>query len=453
MEREHLKSRMGFILISAGCAIGLGNIWKFPWMTGANGGGLFVLIYLVFLLILGLPVLVAEFTMGRAAQTSPSKVYNTLTPGSKWNLHTILLFLGPIVLMMFYMVVAGWMVKYFVDTCSGALVGLDSAGIGDAFGSMLGDPTILCVFTFIVILLAVVLCSFKIQGGLERVTKIMMTLLLILIVILAVHSLTLPGAAEGLSFYLVPNIDNFTSVGVTNVLVAAMSQAFFTLSIGIGSMMIFGSYIGKERSILGESSRIIVLDTFVAIMAGIIIFPACMTYDVAVGAGPGLIFQTLPLVFNNMPAGQLWGALFFLFMSFAALSTVFAVFEEIVANVMERVDWSRPKTCIICGVGMVLLTLPCILGFNILAGFEPLGPGSGVLDLEDFFVSNIFLPLGALIFVIYCSSRYGWGWDKFMEEANAGEGAKFPQWIRPYFSYVLPVIIFVLLVISITSVF
>lgn len=443
MGRDKLGSRLGFILLSAGCAIGIGNVWKFPYVVGQNGGGLFVLIYLFFLVILGIPVLTMEFSIGRAAQKSPAKMYEQLEPkGSKWHLHGKVSLIGCYLLMMFYTTVAGWMLKFFVSTASGEIVGMDTAAVENHFNvDVLGDPVSLIVYMGIVVAIGVAVCLIGVQNGLEKVTKIMMLALLAIMVVLAVNSFTLPGGAEGLSFYLMPDLSVIEKVGITNILVSAMNQAFFTLSIGMGSMAIFGSYIGKDRSLLGESVNVALLDTFVAVASGLIIFPACSAYGVDVTSGPKLLFITLPNIFNNIPLGRLWGSLFFVFMSFAALSTVLAVFECIIANTMDLWGLSRKKACIINGILLFLLSVPCCLGFNILSCFQPLGAGSTILDLEDTVVSNFILPLGSLVFILFCVTKKGWGWDNFVNEANIGKGLKIKRFMRGYMTYVLPVLV------------
>ena len=450
MKREHLGSRLGFLLLSAGCAIGVGNVWKFPWLVGQNGGGAFVLLYVIFLIILGLPAMTMEFSIGRAAQKSPILMYKELTPDKKvWSIHGVFCFIGNVVLMMFYTVVAGWLLYYFYSMVTGKFVGLDNAAIGDYFGEMLGSPTILVVFMIIVCVCGFFILSFSLKGGLEKVTKIMMIVLIVLMFAIAVNSLTLQGAGEGIKFYLVPD---FSKINV-DVIVSAMNQAFFTLSLGIGAIAIFGSYISKERTLFGESINVVLLDTLVAFIAGFIIFPACFTYNIEPDAGPSLIFITLPSVFGNMKAGRLWGSLFFLFMTFAAFSTVLAVFENILACVRDITNWSRLKASIICCVLMILLSLPCAFGFNIWSNITPLGEGSGIMDLEDFVVSNCLLPLGSLIFVVYCTSKFGWGWDNFIKEANTGEGLKFNKNVYLYCKFVLPVIIFIIFALGIKSIF
>ena len=452
MQREHLGSRLGFILLSAGCAIGIGNVWKFPWMTGQYGGGAFVLIYLLFLLALGVPVLTMEFAMGRAAQKSPLKMYGQLKPGSRWGWHGYVCLLGNIVLMMFYTTVAGWMLQYFVDTAAGVYAGLDTAGIEAKFGEMLASPGKMAFYMGIVVAVGFSVISFGVQKGLERVTKWMMMVLILLMWVLAFHSMTLSGGSKGLAFYLVPDFRRMADIGVGNVIVGAMNQAFFTLSLGIGAMAIFGSYIGKGRALMGEAVRVSLLDTMVALCSGLIIFPACFAYGVDVNSGPALIFMTLPNVFNHITLGRFWGSLFFLFLTFAAFSTVLAVFENIVCCVSELTGWSRKKTCFLCCVGIFLLSLPCLLGYNLWQNVRPIA-GHDILDSEDFLVSNIMLPLGSLIFVLFCTTRYGWGWEKFMKEANEGTGLKAAKWMRPYMTYVLPVIVFVIFVIGLVGFF
>ena len=427
MKRENFQSRLGFILVSAGCAIGCGNVWKFPWMTGQYGGGGFVLVYVLCLLLLGLPSMTMEFAIGRAAQASPVKMYQKLEkPGQKWHIHGYFALLGNIALMAFYTVVTGWMMYYFVQFLTG-----NTADLG--FVGMITNPGVNVTYLFIAVVLGFAVLSFNLQGGLERVTKYLMTALFVLMIVLGIHSATLEGAKEGLKFYLVPDFSKITG----SVVVAAMNQAFFTLSIGIGSMAIFGSYIGKERSLLGESVNVILLDTFVAIMAGFIIFPACFTFGIEVDAGPGLLFNTMATVFNNMAGGRVWGSLFFLFMVFAAFSTELAVFENILACVREITGWNRVKGCIACGVGIFLLSLTTALGYSVFH-FQPFADGTAWLDFWDFIVSTNLLPLGALIFSIFCCYKIGWGWDQFLAEANAGKGLKVQNWMKPIFRYVVP---------------
>lgn len=448
-QREQLGSRLGFILLSAGCAIGIGNVWKFPYMVGQYGGGAFVLIYLFFLAILGIPVMTMEFAMGRAGQRSPARLYQQLEPkGSKWHLHGYVAMAGNYILMMFYTSVAGWMLDYFVRTAGGQFVGADTDGVAAQFSQMLGDPLRMTLFMGIIVVLGFLVCSFSLQKGLERITKWMMVALLVIMVVLAINSVCTAGGSQGLRFYLVPDLVRMKKVGIGNVVAGAMNQAFFTLSLGIGAMAIFGSYIGKERALMGESARVAALDTLVALCSGLIIFPACFAYGVQPDSGPSLIFITLPNIFNHMPLGRVWGSLFFVFMSFAAFSTVLGVFENIVSCTMDLSGWSRKKACLFNGILMLLLSMPCVLGFNVLSKFQPLGPGTGVLDLEDFVVSNLLLPLGSLIFIFFCTSRYGWGWKNFTKEANTGKGLKVQRWMRGYMCYVLPVLVAVILVLG-----
>ena len=452
MPRERLGSRLGFILLSAGCAIGVGNVWKFPWMVGQYGGGAFVVCYVLFLLILGLPIMTMEFAIGRASQKSPVRAYQALEkPGSKWHIHGYLAMIGNYLLMMFYTTIAGWLVLYFVKMLKGDFVGLDSAGVSNEFSALMGQPGLMALFMVIVVVLCMLICSRGLQNGVEKVTKVMMLCLLAVMVVLVFRSVTLEGAGEGLKFYLMPNFHNLAYDANGNFILgeavyAAMGQAFFTLSLGIGALAIFGSYIGKEHSLGGEALRVGVLDTFVAFTAGLIIFPACFAFDVAPDSGPNLIFITLPNVFNAMPMGQVWGALFFVFMSFAALSTVIAVFENILSFCIDKWGWSRKKAVLVNTVAIIILSLPCLLGFNVLSGFQPFGANSGVMDLEDFIVSNNLLPLGSLVYLLFCVSKYGWGWDNFLAEANTGEGLKFPKGVRFYVTYILPIIVLVIFV-------
>ena len=447
MQRESLGSRLGFILLSAGCAIGIGNVWKFPYMVGAYGGGAFVLFYLFFLLIMGIPIMTMEFAAGRAAQKSPVKLFQQLEqPGQKWHIHGYICMLGNYLLMMFYTTVAGWMLYYFYAALRGSYENMNAEEVGDFFGSMLSNPVPMVFCMVLVCIAGFLVLSIGLQNGLERITKIMMLFLLILIVVLAVHSMTMEGGSDGLSFYLKPDLQKMKEAGVGNVILGAMTQAFFTLSLGIGSMAIFGSYIGKERALLGEAVNVAVLDTLVAICSGLIIFPACAAFGVNVDSGPSLLFITLPNVFNNLAGGRVWGSLFFLFMIFAAFSTVLAVFENIISCCMDLFSWGRKKACMINIFAMIFLSLPCALGYNVLSGFTPLGEGSAVLDLEDFVVSNLILPIGALVFLLFCTWKKGWGWDRFMEEANTGKGLRFRQWMRGYLTYVLPIIVIVVFV-------
>ena len=457
MERESLKSRLGFILISAGCAIGIGNVWKFPYMAGQNGGAIFVLLYLVFLVIMGIPVMTMEFSLGRASRKSPVLLYQQLEPkGTKWHIHGKFAFVGNLLLMMFYTVVAGWMIIYFVKIAGGEFNGLTASQIQTQHSNMLADPWGQILTTFIVIIAGFLICSFGVQKSLEKVTKVMMIALLLIMIVLAVNGFFMEGAGEGLAFYLIPNWDNFMKVGPFNVIVGAMTQAFFTLSLGIGSMAIFGSYINKERSLLGEAINVTILDTFVAIVSGLIIFPACFTYGVDVDAGPQLIFVTLPNIFNQMAGGQIWGCLFFIFLFFAAFSTVLAVFENIISMVQDLTDWSRKKTCLICCVSLLVLCLPAILGFNAIPNFleSLLGGGSAFFNLEDFIVSYLMLPLGCLCFVLFCTTeKTGWGYENFMLEANQGKGLKVKPWMKGYLKVVLPIIIGAYFIISMLGFF
>ena len=423
MSREKLGSRLGFILLSAGCAIGCGNVWKFPWLTGQNGGGGFVLIYFLCIILIGLPVMTMELALGRASQASPAKMYQKLEkPGHKWHLHGYFALFGNICLMSFYTTVAGWMIYYFYKFLVGQNQGL-------SFSGMLSSAPVNVGFMAIAVAIGFLVVSFKLQGGLERITKYMMFALLGIMIVLAVRSFTMDGAAEGLKFYLVPDFSKITG----STVVAALNQAFFTLSLGIGSMAIFGSYLGKERSLLGESVSIAGLDTFVAIVAGLIIFPACFTYDLEVQAGPGLLFNTMATVFNNMDGGRWWGTLFFLFMVFAAMSTVFAVFENILACVRELTGWSRPKGSVVCGIVIFVLSLTTALGYSVWSDFQPFAAGTSVLDIWDFIVNMNLLPLGCLVYTLFCCNRWGWGWDNLLAEANAGKGLKVKNWMKPLF--------------------
>ena len=454
MQRERLGSQLGFILLSAGCAIGIGNVWKFPYMTGQYGGGAFVLLYLFFLVIMGMPVMTMEFALGRASQKSPVRLYQALKPQpGLWAVHGYAALVGNFLLMMFYTTVAGWMMRYFVSTAASTFSGMSLEQVGEEFDSICSDPVSMVVFMCIVVIVGFFICSFSLQKGLERITKYMMIVLLLIMLVLAVNSFTMAGAKEGLTFYLKPDFGKMRELGIGNVIVGAMSQAFFTLSIGIGSMAIFGSYIGKERALMGEAINVVVLDTFVAIVSGLIIFPACFTHGVAVNSGPDLIFKTLPNIFNNMPMGRVWGSLFFVFMTFAAMSTVLAVFENIISCCMDMSGWSRKKTCLVNGAIMIILSLPCALGFNLLSGIQPLGAGTGIMDLEDFLVSNVLLPLGSVVYILFCTRKAGWGWDNFVAEANTGKGIKVPSWIRGYATYVLPFIMVIVFIIGIIPYF
>ena len=441
-EREKLKSRLGFILISAGCAIGIGNVWKFPYMAGKGGGGSFVLFYIFFLLILGLPIMTMEFAVGRASQKSPVKAYQALEkPGQKWHIHGYITLIGCYLLMMFYTTVAGWMLHYFYLTATGKFIGMNTEEVTGVFSEMLGQPLVMGFWMVVVVAMGILVCSLGLQNGLERITKVMMTALLLIMIVLALNSFAMDGAKEGLSFYLIPDWGRMKEVGVISTIVGAMNQAFFTLSLGIGAMAIFGSYIGKERTLLGESINIALLDTFVAITSGLIIFPACFTFGVDQTSGPSLIFMTLPNIFNHISMGRLWGSLFFMFLAFAAFSTVFAVFENIISCGMELTGWSRKKSSYVNLVLIILLSLPCVLGYNVWAwdGFAVFG--GAILDLEDFLVSNILLPIGSLVYLLFCVTRYGWGWKNFKKEANEGKGAKVQDWMRMYLTYILPMIV------------
>ncbi|MFI3169617.1 MAG: sodium-dependent transporter [Faecalibacterium sp.] len=439
-EREKFGSRLGFVLISAGCAIGLGNVWRFPYIVGQYGGAAFVLIYLFFLAIFGLPIMVMEFSVGRASQKSIARSFHVLEPaGSKWHWYSWVGIAGNYLLMMFYTTVAGWMFIYFWKSATGAFVGLDVAAIGEVFNDVLANPALLASCMIGVVLLGMLVCYQGLQNGVEKVSKVMMLALLFLLVLLAIRAVTLEGASEGLVFYLVPNLNTIMEIGLSEVVFAALGQAFFTLSIGMGSMAIFGSYIGKDRTLLGEAINVTVLDTFVAIIAGLIIFPSCFAFGVNPDQGAALLFVTLPNVFNAMPGGRLWGSLFFVFMSFAAMSTVIAVFQNIIASTSEAFSWSHKKAVLCNLVAIILLSLPCLLGFSVLSDVSILG--MGILDFEDFLVSNNILPLGSLFYLAFCVSKYGWGWDNFLAEANQGRGIKFPRQLRFYVTWIVPVLV------------
>ena len=441
MKRESFRSRLGFLLVSAGCAIGIGNVWRFPYITGQYGGGYFVLFYLICLVIMGIPVMTMELAVGRASRKSAVQAYQTLEkPGQKWHIHGYFTLIGCYLLMMFYTTVAGWMLHYFYMTAAGKLSGLSTGQVTNAFSEMLANPGVMAFWMVFVVAFGILVCAKGLQNGLERVTKVMMIALLVIMVILAVNSLFMDGAKEGLSFFLIPDFARMKEVGVVKTLVTAMNQAFFTLSLGIGAMAIFGSYIGKERSLLGESVNVIVLDTFVAIVAGLIMFPACYTYGLEVNAGPSLLFDTMATVFNHMAGGRWWGSLFFLFMVFAALSTVLAVCENILAMVREMTGWKRPLGCLVCGAGVFILAITTALG-NSVFHFQPFAEGTAWLDFWDFLVSNNILPLGSLVFALYCCNKFGWGWDNFVAEANAGKGLKVKAWMKPIFRYLVPVAI------------
>ena len=440
--RERFSSRLGFILISAGCAVGLGNVWRFPYITGQYGGAAFVLVYLIFLVLLGLPIMVMEFAVGRASQKSAARSFHVLEPaGTKWHLQGYACMAGNYLLMMFYTTVGGWMAAYIFKTLTGEFKGLDSDGVAAAFNDMLARPGYMTFWMVLVVLLSFFICSLGLQKGVERITKAMMSCLFLILLILCIRSVTLPGASEGLRFYLIPDFTRFTENGVGNTIFAAMGQAFFTLSLGIGAMAIFGSYIGKDHTLTGETINICLLDTLVAFLAGLIIFPSCFAFGVDPGQGPGLVFITLPNIFNQMVGGRIFGVLFFVFMTFAAQSTIIAVFENIISFSMDLFGTSRKKTVLINGIAIILLSLPCVFGFNIWSGFQPMGAGSTIQDLEDFIVSNNLLPLGSMVYLLFCTSRYGWGWKNFLAEADTGKGVKFPAWARVYVSYILPLIV------------
>ncbi len=446
MSRENFKSRLGFLLVSAGCAIGIGNVWKFPYVAGENGGGVFVLFYLLFLLIMGVPVLTMEFAVGRASRQSTVKAYKALEkPSHKWHIHGWVGIIGCLLLMMYYTTVSGWMLGYFVKFATGTFDGIPAEQTSRIFSDMLANPAEMIIWMGITVLIGLVVCSMGLQNGIERITKVMMLGLLLLIAVLVVHSLTLEGAAEGLKFYLLPDFGKAMEKGIWNVMTAAMNQAFFTLSIGIASMEIFGSYMSKDNTLTSESVRICGLDTFVAVMSGLIIFPACFSFNVEPDAGPSLIFMTLPKVFANMAGGRLWGTLFFLFMSFASISTVIAVFENLIASGIDNFGWDRKKSTVINGILFFFGSIPCVLGYNIWSDVRLIG-GRDVLDSEDFIVSNLLLPVGALIYLLFCVTKRGWGFDKYIEEVNTGKGIKMSKKIKPYFQFVLPVLILIIFI-------
>ena len=447
MKRESFKSRLGFLLVSAGCAIGIGNVWRFPYVTGQNGGGIFVLFYLIFLVIMGLPVLTMELAVGRASRKSAVLGYKALEKkGSKWHIHGWVAIFGCCMLMMYYTTVSGWMVTYFFKFLTGSFKsGMTTEDTAQAFSNLLGDPKQMAFWMILTVVVGFLVCSRGLQNGLEKISKFMMTALLLLIVVLAVHSLTLSNAAEGVKFYLVPNTEAVAAVGLKNVITAAMNQAFFTLSLGVAAMEIFGSYMGKDHTLAGEGVRICALDTFVAIMAGLIIFPACFSYNVEVNAGPSLIFMTLPNVFINMSGGRIWGSLFFLFMTFASFSTVIAVFENIMSFCMDMFGWSRNKAALINCIVILIASLPCVLGYNVWSNLHLIG-GRDVLDSEDFIVSNLLLPIGSLIYLLFCVTKWGWGFEKYCEEANTGDGIKISKKLRPYFQFILPILIVFILI-------
>lgn len=447
MKRESFKSRLGFLLVSAGCAIGIGNVWRFPYVTGQNGGGIFVLFYLIFLVIMGLPVLTMELAVGRASRKSAVLGYKALEKkGSKWHIHGWVAIFGCCMLMMYYTTVSGWMVTYFFKFLTGSFKsGMTTEDTAQAFSNLLGDPKQMAFWMILTVVVGFLVCSRGLQNGLEKISKFMMTAPSLLIVVLAVHSLTLSNAAEGVKFYLVPNTEAVAAVGLKNVITAAMNQAFFTLSLGVAAMEIFGSYMGKDHTLAGEGVRICALDTFVAIMAGLIIFPACFSYNVEVNAGPSLIFITLPNVFINMSGGRIWGSLFFLFMTFASFSTVIAVFENIMSFCMDMFGWSRNKAALINCIVILIASLPCVLGYNVWSNLHLIG-GRDVLDSEDFIVSNLLLPIGSLIYLLFCVTKWGWGFEKYCEEANTGDGIKISKKLRPYFQFILPILIVFILI-------
>ena len=446
MKRENFQSRLGFLLVSAGCAIGIGNVWRFPYVAGQNGGGLFVLFYLLFLLTMGVPVLTMELAVGRASRKSAVQGYQALEkPGSKWHIHGWFCVAGCYLLMMYYTTVAGWMLDYFVRFLTGSFTGLDAAAISGAFGQMLQSPAEMTLFMALVVVLGFAVVSFGLQKGLERISKLMMTALLLLILMLAVNSCLLPGAGEGLSFYLLPSLSRAMEQGLFSVITAAMNQAFFTLSLGIAAMEIFGSYMTRENTLTGEAVRICLLDTFVALMSGLIIFPASFSFGVQPDAGPSLIFVTLPNVFAGMRGGRFWGTLFFLFMTFASFTTVISVFENLIANCIDMFGWGRKKAVIANCVFLLLASMPCLLGYNVLSGVHLIG-GRDVLDTEDFLVSNLLLPLGSLVYLLFCTTRWGWGFDNYLAEANAGEGLKLSAKLKPFFQFVLPALILLIFI-------
>lgn len=447
MSRESFKSRLGFLLVSAGCAIGIGNVWRFPYVAGQNGGGIFVLFYLLFLIIMGLPVLTMELAVGRASRKSAVQAYKALEKsGSKWHIHGYFAILGCYLLMMYYTTVSGWMISYCFEFLTGTFQpGMASEEVSSVFGNMLASPLKMGFWMVLTVVVGFFVCSRGLQNGLEKVSKVMMCALLILIVILAIHSFTLSGAAEGLSFYLVPNLDTVRSVGLGSVIAAAMNQSFFTLSLGVAAMEIFGSYMSRDNTLAGEGIRICALDTFVAIMAGLIIFPACFSYGVEAGAGPQLIFITLPNVFINMAGGRIWGTLFFLFMTFASFSTVIAVFENIMSFAMDMFGMSRQKAAFINCILILFASLPCVLGYNVWSDLHLIG-GRDVLDSEDFLVSNLLLPIGSLIYLLFCVTRWGWGFDNYLKEANTGKGMKISKHLKLYFQFILPVLILIILI-------
>lgn len=447
MKRESFKSRLGFILVSAGCAIGIGNVWRFPYVAGQNGGGIFVLFYLIFLVAMGLPVLTMELAVGRASRKSAVLGYKALEkPKSRWHIHGWVAMFGCYMLMMYYTTVSGWMVAYFFKFLKGDFrSGITADDTAAAFSGLLADPGQMAFWMVVTVVLGFLVCSRGLQNGLEKISKFMMSALLILIVVLAVHSFTLSGAGKGIEFYLIPNLDTVSDVGIKNVITAAMNQAFFTLSLGVAAMEIFGSYMGKEHTLAGEGAKICALDTFVAIMSGLIIFPACFSYGVEVGAGPSLIFITLPNVFVNMTGGRAWGCLFFMFMTFASFSTVIAVFENIMSFAIDMFGWSRNKAALVNGVIILIASLPCVFGYNIWSELNLIG-GRDVLDSEDFIVSNLLLPIGSLVYLLFCVTKWGWGFEKYLDEANTGKGLNISKKLKPYFQFILPLLILFILI-------
>ena len=447
-QREGFASRLGFILVSAGCAVGIGNVWRFPTVTGQYGGGVFVLFYLLFLVIMGVPVLTMELAVGRAGHSSAVKAYQALEPkGSKWHLHGWVCMIGCVLLMMYYTTVAGWMLDYFFKFLTGRFTGPTSDASAQVFSDALASPGEQVLWMVVITVLGFIVCQKGLQGGLERIGKWMMSALLVLILVLVAHSFVLPGVKDGLAFYLLPDWQRASEQGLGNVITAAMNQSFFTLSLGIAAMEIFGSYMDRRFTLTGEAVRICVLDTFVAVCAGLIIFPACFSFGISPDAGPSLIFITLPNVFTSMAGGRLWGTLFFLFMTFASFSTVIAVFENLLASCIDNFGWSRKKAAVFNCVFILAASLPCVLGYNVWSGFHPL-PGKDVLDTEDFLVSNLLLPIGSLVYLLFCVSKWGWGFDKYLAEANTGEGLKMSPRLKPYFQFVLPVLILVILVVG-----
>lgn len=453
-KREHFSSRLGFILISAGCAIGLGNVWRFPYIVGQYGGAAFVLIYILFLVILGMPIMAMEFAVGRASQKSAARSFHVLEPkGTKWHIAGWAAMAGNYILMMYYTTIGGWMLAYIYKTVTGEFEGLNAEGVGGVFNNMLSNAPEMLTWMLIITVIGFAICAIGLQKGVEKITKIMMLVLLAIMVVLCINSFLLDNSSAGLAFYLIPDFGKMVEYGIGNVVYAAMSQAFFTLSLGIGAMAIFGSYISRDRTLMGESINICILDTFVAFMAGLIIFPACFSFGVNPGEGPGLVFVTLPNIFNQMAGGRIWGTLFFVFMTFAALSTIIAVFENTVSFMIDLKGWSRKKSVIFNGILIAVLSIPCVLGFNLWSGFAPFGGTSTVQDLEDFIVSSNLLPLGSLAYLLFCVSKHGWGWENFIKEADAGKGVKFPKWAKGYLKYVLPIIVIIIFIMGYYSKF